>query len=84
MPCPMLNITLNGIGFKCLINTGSEINVITKSIAKKSRIPRTLKPRIGITTLGRKVEFLGLLEDAQLSLGGIAIKIYVFVLEGNY
>jgi len=63
MPYPILNITLNRVSFECLINTGLEINIITETIVKKSRIPRTLKPRIGITILGRKVEFLGLLED---------------------
>jgi len=63
MPYPILNIILNRVSFKYLINTGSEINIITKSIAKKSRIPQTLKPYIGITTLGRRVEFLDLLED---------------------
>lgn len=80
---PKTKVQVNGGGkYRGLLDSGAEVNVMTHDIVKAESLPMRPYPDINLVShSGDRRPFMGICEDVELSIGGVAGQHHIFVID---
>ena len=68
--------------YKSLLDSGAEVNVMTYDVAKREGLAMRPYPNINlISHTGHRKEFLGVCENVEVDIGGVASLNHIFVID---
>ena len=72
---PKVKVRLEGTSVTALIDTGAEVNVMTKGVADALGLPMRADPRLTlIAHTGHSRPFDGVYEDVEIDVGGVKVR----------
>ena len=72
----------DGGRYKSLLDSGAEVNVMTYDVAKREGLAMRPYPNINlISHTGHRKEFLGVCENVEVDIGGVASLNHIFVID---
>ncbi len=83
MGSPKVKVCLdNGSKVTALLDTGVEINVMTRELMEETNLAMKKGPKLELVShLGHSRTFLGLCEDVEVAIGGLKTRQPIFVVE---